>query len=242
MTTGSLGWTFTLDDSNPVLQSLAEGQTITLVYIVTVSDGHGGTVDQEVTVTITGSNDSPNHAPTIVGELTTATGDVTEDIDVNASEQIAADGTITFRDVDLIDTHTASFVPASSTSNAHLPGFTNNTTYVGTFALNPVSEDNTDTDQHRLGGLDLHARRQRPDRCSRWPRARPLRRSTRSRYRTTMAARSPRTSPSPSPAPTTRRPSRRRDDGERRGDGRYRRQRLERHHDQSARSPSRTST
>ena len=68
---GSVGWTFTLDDSDPVLQSLAEGQTITLVYIVTVSDGHGGTVDQDVTVTVTGSQ-SPNHAPTIVGELTTA--------------------------------------------------------------------------------------------------------------------------------------------------------------------------
>jgi VCBS repeat-containing protein len=142
-TTGSVGWTFTLDDSNPILQSLAEGQTITLVYIVTLSDGHGGTVDQEVTITITGSNDSPNHAPTIVGELTTATGAVTEDVDVNAAHQIAADGTITFRDLDLIDTHTASFVQTSSTSN--LPGFTNNTDYIGTFALNPVSEDNTDT-------------------------------------------------------------------------------------------------
>ena len=84
-TSGSVGWTFAVDDSNPIVQSLAEGQTITLVYIVTVSDGHGGTVDQEVTVTVTGT--SPNHAPTIVGELTTATGDVTEDVDVNGSNR-----------------------------------------------------------------------------------------------------------------------------------------------------------
>ena len=60
-----MGWTFNLNDNDPTLQSLGEGQTITQVYTVTVSDGHtGGTVTQDVTVTITGKND----APSIVGE------------------------------------------------------------------------------------------------------------------------------------------------------------------------------
>ena len=144
-TVGSFGWNFTLDDANPILQSLAEGQTITLVYTVTVSDGHGGTVSQDVTITVTGSNDSPNHAPTIVGELTVATGDVTEDVNPNASNELAAAGTITFRDVDLIDTHTATFVPLSSSTSTPLPGFTNGTSYFGTFELTAVNEDNTDT-------------------------------------------------------------------------------------------------
>src|SRR5262249_58397392 len=92
-----------------------------------------------------GTNDVPNNAPKIVQELTTATGSVTEDTDVNSSNQIASSGTITFEDVDLIDTHTASFVPHSSSSSAPLPGFTNGSTYIGTFSLDPVSEDNTDT-------------------------------------------------------------------------------------------------
>src|SRR6185437_10265953 len=34
----TLGWSFTLDDSDPVLQSLAQGQTITQVYTVTLTD------------------------------------------------------------------------------------------------------------------------------------------------------------------------------------------------------------
>jgi len=148
---GTLGWTFTLDDDDPILQSLAEGQTITQVYRITVSDGHGGTVTQDVTITITGSNDSPNHAPVIVGELTTATGSVTEDTDVNASHEIAADGTIVFKDVDLIDAHQASFTNTSSTSNVHLPGFIDNTSYIGTFELAPVDEDLTDT--NNLGSV-----------------------------------------------------------------------------------------
>ncbi|MFX4639377.1 hypothetical protein ABTA98_19370, partial [Acinetobacter baumannii] len=94
-----------------------------------------------VTITITGSNDTPNHAPVIVGELTTATGEVTEDTDIDASNQIAADGTIVFKDIDLIDTHTASFAPKSSTSDVHLPGFEDGVDYIGTFALAPVDEN-----------------------------------------------------------------------------------------------------
>ena len=57
--TGSVGWTFTLPDDNPVLQSLAVGQTITQVYTVTLDDHHGGTVTQDVTITIIGTNDAP---------------------------------------------------------------------------------------------------------------------------------------------------------------------------------------
>ena len=65
---GSIGWSFALNNNDPVLQSLAVGQTITQVYTVTFDDHHGGTVTQDVTVTITGTND----APTIVAETTTA--------------------------------------------------------------------------------------------------------------------------------------------------------------------------
>ena len=38
--TGTLGWTFTLSDTDPVLQSLAAGQTITQVYTVTIKDNN----------------------------------------------------------------------------------------------------------------------------------------------------------------------------------------------------------
>ena len=54
---GSLGWTFTLDDNDPVLQSLAKDQTITQIYTVTVTDNNGAPVTQDVTVTIIGAND-----------------------------------------------------------------------------------------------------------------------------------------------------------------------------------------
>ena len=46
--TGSLGWTFTLDDNDPVLQSLAQGETITQVYTVTLTDNNNAAVTQDV--------------------------------------------------------------------------------------------------------------------------------------------------------------------------------------------------
>ncbi|WP_213287080.1 VCBS domain-containing protein [Bradyrhizobium sp. sGM-13] len=143
--TASLGWTFTLDNNDPTLQSLALNQTITQIYTVTVSDGHGGTVLQDVTVTITGTND----APTIVaGAATTASGGVAEDTGV-VSGKIGTSGTIAFQDIDLIDTHTASFALKSSDASADLPGFAEGTgpgaAKIGAFALTMVNEVNDDT-------------------------------------------------------------------------------------------------
>ncbi|MFX5714339.1 VCBS domain-containing protein, partial [Acinetobacter baumannii] len=56
---GSVGWHFTLDDNDPTLQSLAEGQTITQIYTITITDDNGVPVTQTVTITITGTNDAP---------------------------------------------------------------------------------------------------------------------------------------------------------------------------------------
>jgi VCBS repeat-containing protein len=59
---GSIGWSFDVADSK--LDFLAAGDVLTLNYLATVSDGHGGSASQPLTVTITGSNDQP----IIVGE------------------------------------------------------------------------------------------------------------------------------------------------------------------------------
>ncbi len=138
-TVGSVGWSFTLDDSNPVLQSLAEGQTITQIYTITVDDHHGGTVTRDVTVTINGTND----VPTITSNAAAATGAVTED---GATPTLSTGGTLAIQDLDLIDTHTAQAVFKSSASSAHLPSFTEGATHIGTFTLDPsVTESSSDT-------------------------------------------------------------------------------------------------
>ncbi|MDH4375011.1 MAG: VCBS domain-containing protein [Ramlibacter sp.] len=56
-------WTYTLDNGTngtvSKVQSLAEGEIQTEIFTVTVSDGKGGTATQDVTITITGTNDAP---------------------------------------------------------------------------------------------------------------------------------------------------------------------------------------
>lgn len=120
--TGSIGWTYTLN--NDAGQYLALGQTVNEVYTVTVSDGHGGTNTQNVTISIAGTND----VPTITSAA--QAGTVTEDANTTPSttDSQTATGTVSFSDVDLIDTHAATFTAAAG-----------NTTHLGTFALAAVT-------------------------------------------------------------------------------------------------------
>jgi hypothetical protein len=50
---GALGWTFALPNADATF--LAADETLTVIYNVTISDGHGGSVTQPVTLIITGA-------------------------------------------------------------------------------------------------------------------------------------------------------------------------------------------
>ena len=116
---GTVGWTYEV--ANSATQYLAAGQTATETFTVTIDDGHGGTVDQVVTVTVTGTNDGP----TITVAGTDADGAVTEDA---AAPTLSDTGTIAFNDIDLIDVHTTSVTPAAGN------------TLGGTLTMGAVSE------------------------------------------------------------------------------------------------------
>ena len=59
---GSVAWHYSVDNAD--IQFLAQGQTLVQTYTVLVTDDHGGTAAQDVTIAINGAND----APTAVGE------------------------------------------------------------------------------------------------------------------------------------------------------------------------------
>ena len=52
-------YTYTIDNADPDTNGLALGETRTETFTVYVSDGRGGLATQEITVTITGTNDRP---------------------------------------------------------------------------------------------------------------------------------------------------------------------------------------
>ena len=110
----SAAWTYTVTDS--ALDFLADGETLTVTYDVTVQDDSGVAANDtstihQIVVTITGTNDRPVIESTTslldtIDEQTNLTGDATD---------LTATGSIDFSDVDLTDTHsipTPTFVSA----------------------------------------------------------------------------------------------------------------------------------
>ncbi len=118
----TVGWTFKLPDQS--IDYLQAGQKLVQVYTVTITDGAGQKATATVTITIIGTND----APVITSKVQSAT--ITETSHDEQGESPAthqATGTVTFADVDKLDTHTAKVVPLGSG-------------YIGTLTIGAVNQ------------------------------------------------------------------------------------------------------
>lgn len=109
---GSAILTYTIPDH--AFDFLAAGETLTLTYMVHVNDNfavHPESTDIPITITITGTNDKPvitTSVPTITfsGGTSVPGGPLTSNVPTS--------GTLTFKDVDLTDTHTVSVALTSA--------------------------------------------------------------------------------------------------------------------------------
>ncbi|WP_198387105.1 retention module-containing protein [Shewanella marisflavi] len=84
-------WSYTLAD-NALVDALAQGETHEETFLVTVTDEHGAYSTQQVTVTVTGTNDIP------VLTIDKTSGMVTED---DSDPMLTDTGTLSFTDVDV---------------------------------------------------------------------------------------------------------------------------------------------
>jgi VCBS repeat-containing protein len=126
-TGGQINWSYSVNDS--AINYLGQGEhiqdTFTIHLTETHPDSSTSTVDQVVTVDIYGTNDDALIANS--GN----TGAVTEDANSGGPGVETASGTLSFSDVDLIDTHTATVVSGG--------------THYGTLTLDPITADTTGT-------------------------------------------------------------------------------------------------
>ncbi|UWQ91566.1 VCBS domain-containing protein [Rhodobacteraceae bacterium M382] len=89
---GSITWTLTVGASE--IQGLSEGQEIVQYYDVAITDPHGGQVQEQIAITLMGTNDLP------VISATTSPAAISEDVDASA-QTIAANGMLEASDVDI---------------------------------------------------------------------------------------------------------------------------------------------
>ena len=181
---------------------LAEGETLTVTYNVTVTDNFGATSTQPVTITITGSEDKPVITPAVQSGL------VTEDTDGAANENAEThhqSGTINFTDVDLTDVETSSITNkqlSATLANGYTLTSGQHDALVNAFTIDAATHSNV-SGAGSIGwhydildsALDFLGKNDQ------------VVLSTRCRSTTAMAARIPRTSPSRCMAPRTSRSS-----------------------------------
>ncbi|RDD66465.1 hypothetical protein DU478_08410, partial [Thalassococcus profundi] len=129
-TSGSASWSFSAPDN--AFDFLAEGETATLTYTVTIDDGDGGTDDHVVTITITGTND----APVAVAD-TNAEDSVVEDVDATAMGNVLVNDT----DVDTGDILTVVGVAAGDTGLDLTEAATVGAAITGTYGTLTIGED-----------------------------------------------------------------------------------------------------
>ena len=135
----SVGWDFSVEDSD--IDFLAEGEVLVQTYQIEISDGNGGFVTQDVTITITGESD--NLPPDAVDDTYDATGNVTLNVDAaggvlaNDSDD-AGVGTgpgetpVTAYDSSSANGGTVTMNPDGSFSYTSAPGFTGTDTFTYT--------------------------------------------------------------------------------------------------------------
>jgi T1SS-143 domain-containing protein len=102
--TGTVGWTFSVSDH--AVDFLAAGQTLTQTYTVKVADNNGGFTTQDVTITITGTNEAPvvTSASAAVSEEGLPNGvPDTLPAGLDTTNSTTASGAITATDVDTGD-------------------------------------------------------------------------------------------------------------------------------------------
>jgi VCBS repeat-containing protein len=97
--TGTVNWTF--DAGSGLFDYLKAGESLELTYTVNVADGHGGTVEQDIAITIEGTNDAPVISPV------TQPAAVAEAGDASAQDIAPVSGTLSVTDLDAGDTLTA---------------------------------------------------------------------------------------------------------------------------------------
>ena len=135
----TVGWDFSVEDSD--LDSLDEGETLVQTYTIEIDDGNGGTVTQDVTITLTGEgdnappdavDDSYDAIGNVVLTVPAGTGVLANDTDDAGVGTGAGEANVTAFDASSANGGTVSMNPDGSFTYVSAPGFQGTDTFTYT--------------------------------------------------------------------------------------------------------------
>ena len=117
-------YSYTLNNSNPTVQSLAKGETLTETFDYTITDQDGETSTSTLTVTITGTNDRPEITNVATNNVISSTS-----LDEQRDDTVLTQtGTVRFTDDDSNDNLTLNYLNGVDTMVVSSSGLTLTTT------------------------------------------------------------------------------------------------------------------
>ena len=144
--TSTVGFKFSAADKT--FDFLADGETLAIIYDVTVTDSHGVSTTRPVTIIVTGTNDTPAITSETQAGAITELSNTPPPNPTGSTAFDTATGTVTFTDVDLNDHHVVSVTGvATSGVTSGLPGDSN---VLGWLSLGEL----TDSTGSGTGGSD----------------------------------------------------------------------------------------
>lgn len=148
--TGTVGWTYSVD--NALTQYLGQGDSVVEKFNVTIDDGHGGQVTQEIDVAVNGVND----AAVITAPLDPAAL-VTEDANSGGPGVETASDALAFTDADVSDTHNATADGATlGTASANVSSDGTSGQIDWSYSVNDSVIDHLGAGEHASDSFTVH--------------------------------------------------------------------------------------
>ncbi|QKV57522.1 MAG: hypothetical protein HT580_09985 [Dechloromonas sp.] len=123
-------YTYTLDNSKPMVQALARGQSVTDTFTYTITDSQGATSSTTLTITVNGANDAP--------VITVRAGDADSASLTETNSGLIVSNTLSVFDVDTQDTVAASKVDSLVVGGTYSGVRPNDTVLKGMFSVSGV--------------------------------------------------------------------------------------------------------
>ncbi len=134
-------YSYAIDDSNASVQALDETQSLSETFIVEISDGAGGTVEQSLVITVDGTNDAPTVSGTSITNNATEAGVASDGATISGTDATGSSGALFAQASDLDDDSSSFSVSQAKFTSGSYESVSSNTEIDGSYGTLSVNSD-----------------------------------------------------------------------------------------------------